>query len=94
MRFVPFSYYKTANYTTPCSAVHYYLRCDAVMSFCGQFLCGFCDLCDLCGLVNTPSSNLTFGGYSVGTTPMLSARSSFFIVQALFRVCKYHVAHW
>ena len=30
------------------------------------------------------SSNLTFGGYLADTTPMLSARSSFFIVQALF----------
>ena len=40
------------------------------------------------------SSNLTFGGYSASTTPILSARSSFFIVQTLFRVCKCHMAHW
>ena len=90
MRFVQFSYYKTVNRTALCDVV----RCGAVILFCEQFWCGFYDLCGLCGLVNTPSSNLPFGGYSVGTTPMLSARSSFFIVQALFRVCKYHVAHW
>ena len=34
-----------------CSAVHYYLRCGAVMLFCERFWCGFC------GLMNTPSEN-------------------------------------
>ena len=53
VRFVRFSYYKTANYTAPYGAVHYYLRCGAVMPFCEWFWCG---LCDLCGLVNTPNS--------------------------------------
>ena len=56
MRFVRFSYYKTANRTAPCSAVYYYLWCSAVMLFCERFWCGFCSLC---GLVNTPSHNLT-----------------------------------
>ena len=40
------------------------------------------------------SFNLTFGGYLAGTTPMLSIRSSLFIVQVLFRACKDYVAHW
>ena len=40
------------------------------------------------------SSNLTFGGYLVGTTPMLSVRSSLFVVWVLFRACKGCVAHW
>ena len=35
-----------------CGAVHCYLWCGAVMSFYGQFWCGFYGLC---GLVNTPS---------------------------------------
>ena len=43
MRFVRFSYYKTANRTTPYNVV----RCGAVIPFCGWFWCG---------LVNTPSS--------------------------------------
>ena len=54
MQFVRFSYYKTTNCIAPYSAVHYYLRCDAVMPFCGQFWCSFCDLCDL---MNTPNLN-------------------------------------
>ena len=42
VQFVRFSYYKTANRTAPCGvvrcgAVHYYLRCSAVMSFCVQY---------------------------------------------------------
>ena len=51
MRFVLFSYYKTANRTAPCGAVHYYLRCSAVMPFCGRFWCVFCSL------VNTPTGH-------------------------------------
>ena len=51
MRFVRFSYYKTANRTAPCGVV----RCGAIMPFCERFWCGFCGLCGLCGLVNTPS---------------------------------------
>ena len=48
MRFVWFSYYKTVNRTAQCGAVHYYLRCSAVMLFCRRFWCG------LYSLVNTP----------------------------------------
>ena len=44
------------HYAVWCSAVQYYLQCDAVMPFCGWFWCGFCGLCDLCGLVNTPTA--------------------------------------
>ena len=40
------------------------------------------------------SSNLTFGGYLAGTTLVLSARFSLFIVHVLFRVCEDYVAHW
>ena len=40
-----------------CGAVQDYLRCGAVMPFCGQFGCSFCGLCGLCGLVNTPTHN-------------------------------------
>ena len=82
--------------TTQHHAVRCTVTCGAMQlcHFVGSFGAVFCGLCGLCGLVNTPSSNLTFGGYSVGTTPMLFARSSFFLVQALFRVCKFHVAHW
>ena len=40
------------------------------------------------------SSNLTFRGYSAGTTLVLSGRSYLFIMQVLFRVCKYRTAHW
>ena len=54
MQFVRFSYYKTANCTTPCIAVHCYLRSGVVMPFYGWFWYSFCDLCDLCSLVNTP----------------------------------------
>ena len=50
MRFVRFSYFKTANRTTPCGVV----RCGVVIPFCGRFWCGFCGFC---GLVNTPSNN-------------------------------------
>ena len=39
-----------------CGAVQYYLRCDAVMPFCGRFWCG---LCGLCSLVNTSRSYCT-----------------------------------
>ena len=56
VRFVRFSYYKTANYTAPCGAMHYYLRCGMVMPFCRQFWCGFCGLC---GLVNIPMHEAT-----------------------------------
>ena len=35
---VRFSYYKTANCTTLCGVVHYYLWCGAVMPFCMWFL--------------------------------------------------------
>ena len=55
-----FSYYKTANRTAlrdavRCSAMQYYLRCGAVMSFCERFWYGFYDLYGLCGLVNNPN---------------------------------------
>ena len=43
-----------------CGAVQYYLRCGAVMPFCGRFWCGFCGLCSLCGLVNTPNCSIQF----------------------------------
>ena len=36
-----------------CGAVQYYLRCVAIMPFCGRFWCSFCGLYGLCGLVNT-----------------------------------------
>ena len=67
VRFVRFSYYKTANHTAPCgvvrcSVVQYYLWCGAVMPFCGQFWCSFCGLCGLCGLVNTPTCKCLKGG--------------------------------
>ena len=52
VRFVRFSYYKTANRTAPCGVVHYYLRYGAVMLFYRRFWCDFCSLCDL---VNTPN---------------------------------------
>ena len=42
-----------------CSAVHYYLRCGAVMPFYRLFWCGFCSLYGLCGLVNTPRWEVT-----------------------------------
>ena len=56
VRFVWFSYYKTANHTTLCGAVrcgvvHFYLRCGAVMPFYGRFWCSFCDL------MNTPTDD-------------------------------------
>ena len=51
---VQFSYYKTAKCTTPCSVVHCYLWCGAIISFFKQF---WCDFCSLCGLVNTPNEN-------------------------------------
>ena len=54
VRFVRFSYYKTANRTALCDVV----RCGAVILFCEQFWCGFYDLCGLCGLVNTPNYSL------------------------------------
>ena len=38
--------------------------------------------------------NLTFGGYSAGTTPVFSIRSFFVVVQVLLRACKDCVAHW
>ena len=47
-----FSCYKTTNRIAPYGAVHCYLRCGAVIQFCGRFWCGFCDL------VKTPSSNI------------------------------------
>ena len=47
-----------------CGAVHYYLRCGAVMPFCGRFWCGFCGLCGLCGLVNTPTHSVCGYGSS------------------------------
>ena len=58
MRFVWFSYYKTANRTTPCDAVQY--GALLLMVWCAhailrRFMCGFCSLCILCSLVNTPS---------------------------------------
>ena len=34
------------------------------------------------------SSNLTFGGYLACITPVLSTRSSLFVVQVLFRACE------
>ena len=37
--------------------------------------------------------NLTFRGYLAGTTPVLFARSSLFIVQVSFRACEDRVAH-
>ena len=37
---VRFSYYRTANCTTPCGVV----RCNAVMPFCRRFCYGLCDL--------------------------------------------------
>ena len=49
-----FSYYKTANCTTPCGVMHCYLWCGAIISFFKQF---WCDFCSLCGLVNTPNEN-------------------------------------
>ena len=57
VRFVQFSYYKTANRTAPCDVVRcdallLAVRCGAVMAFCRRFWCG---LCSLYGLVNTPS---------------------------------------
>ena len=55
MRFVQFSYYKTANCITPWDVVHYYLQCNAVMPFCEWF---WCDFCGLCGLVNLSSIEL------------------------------------
>ena len=39
-------------------------------------------------------SNLTFGGYLAGTTPMFSIRFSLFVVQVLLQACKDCVAHW
>ena len=33
-------------------------------------------------------SNLTFGGYLAGTTPVSSVRSFLFVVQVLLRACK------
>ena len=51
---VRFSYYKTANRTTPCGVVHCYLWCGAIVSFFEQF---WCDFCSLCGLVNTANEN-------------------------------------
>ena len=36
VRFVQFSYYKTANCNAACGAVHCYLRYGAIMPFCGQ----------------------------------------------------------
>ena len=57
VRFVQFSYYKTANRTAPCGvvqcgvvrcgAVYYYLWCCAVMPFYKQLWCDFCGLCCL-----------------------------------------------
>ena len=41
------------------------------------------------------NSNLTFGGYLAGTTPVLSVRSSLFVfVQVLFRVREDRVTYW
>ena len=39
------------------------------------------------------SSNLTFRGYLIGTTPMLFVRFSLFVVQALFQAWRHCVAH-
>ena len=64
-----FSYYKTANRTAPCGVVRcgaILLGCGVVMSFCGQFWCGFFGLYGLCSLVNTPSLVvflMGFGGW-------------------------------
>ena len=57
--FVQFSYYKTANCSTPCCVMYYYLRCGVVMLFRKRFWYGFCNLYGLCGLVNTPTCNLS-----------------------------------
>ena len=38
VRFVRFSYYKTANHTTPCNAVYCSLRYGRIMLFCGRFV--------------------------------------------------------
>ena len=48
--------YKTANRTTPCSAIRCTITCGAVMPFCGRFLYNFCGLCGLYNLVNTPTN--------------------------------------
>ena len=60
MRFVWFSYYKTANRIALCgvvwcNAVQYYLRCDAVMPFYKWFWYDFYGLYGLRSLVNTPT---------------------------------------
>ena len=49
MRFVWFSYYKTANRTIPCGAVRCTVTCGAVQ------LCHFAS--GFCGLLNTPKFN-------------------------------------
>ena len=49
VRFMRFSYYKTANCTAPCGV----MRCGVVMLFYRRFWCGFCHFYRLCSLVNT-----------------------------------------
>ena len=47
MWFVRVSYYKIANHTVPCGAVHCYLRYDTIIPFCGRFWYDFCSLVNI-----------------------------------------------
>ena len=58
VRFMQFSYYKTANRTTPCSAVRYTITCD-VVRLC-HFAGGFVAIFIVCAI------------YAVWWTPLLT----------------------